>query len=300
MHSLSPERDTIKGRLVGMRPFRLFWLTGSQGCELQMSSFEKVVKNACKPKAAPPKSKVSTPRCCHPASLPQPQPPSNSTSTPSSQPHGLRTVPSMTSAEPSLPVFGSQIPSSVRSSHLVSRRASWWADTSSGGIQGPHRSPYHDSERRNRQCASVFVFFGGFAIKECGRWSMGRYVSCSLFYFLCSTEPAHTFISGYNAPTNLQHYALYLDTRIRSYRELKHDAIRVQSETNRDLRLSMSLEDDARQNRKFSPGEQGVGTSKRKTIMGRKLRIMTVEKGLLRETKVVQKLMDALIECRVS
>jgi hypothetical protein len=27
---------------------------------------------------------------------------------------------------------------------------------------------------------------------------------------------------------------------------------------------------------------------------------MTVEKGLLRETKVVQKLMDALIECRVS
>ncbi len=34
--------------------------------------------------------------------------------------------------------------------------------------------------------------------------------------------------------------------------------------------------------------------------MGRKLRIMTVEKGLLRETKVVQKLMDALVECRVS
>ena len=33
--------------------------------------------------------------------------------------------------------------------------------------------------------------------------------------------------------------------------------------------------------------------------MGRKLRIMTVEKGLLRETKVVQKLLDALVECRV-
>jgi hypothetical protein len=118
---------------------------------------------------------------------------------------------------------------------------------------------------------------------------------------LCWTEPAHTFISGYNAPTNLQHYALYLDTRIRSYRELKHDAIRVQSETNRDLRLSMSIEDDARQSRKFSPGDfQGAGSSKRKTIMGRKLRIMTVEKGLLRETKVVQKLLDALVECRVS
>ena len=34
--------------------------------------------------------------------------------------------------------------------------------------------------------------------------------------------------------------------------------------------------------------------------MGRKLRIMTVEKGLLRETKAVQKLLDALVECRVS
>jgi hypothetical protein len=66
----------------------------------------------------------------------------------------------------------------------------------------------------------------------------------------------------------------------------------------------MSLEDDARQNRKYSPeedfGRQTSVNSKRKTIMGRKLRIMTVEKGLLRETKVVQKLMDALVECRVS
>jgi hypothetical protein len=182
----------------------------------------------------------------------------------------------------------------------VSRRTSPWADTSSGGVQGAHCASYHDSERRNRQRTSVFVFFGGFTIKECGRWSMGRYVLCSLLYSLCWTGPAH-FISGYNAPTNLQHYALYLDTRIRSYRELKHDAIRVQSETNRDLRLSMSLEDDARQNRKYSPGEfQGAGGSRRKTIMGRKLRVMTVEKGLLRETKVVQKLLDALVECRVS
>jgi len=82
---------------------------------------------------------------------------------------------------------------------------------------------------------------------------------------------------------------------------LKHDAIRVQSETNRDLRLSKSLEDDARQNREYSPGDsQATGSSKRNTIMGRKLRVMTVEEGLLREIKVVQKLMDALIECRVS
>jgi hypothetical protein len=38
---------------------------------------------------------------------------------------------------------------------------------------------------------------------------------------------------------------------------------------------------------------------RRKTLAGRKLRIMTVEKGLLRETKVVQKMIDALCECRV-
>lgn len=34
-------------------------------------------------------------------------------------------------------------------------------------------------------------------------------------------------------------------------------------------------------------------------MMGRKLRIMTVEKGLLRETKVVQKMVDSLCDCRV-
>lgn len=34
-------------------------------------------------------------------------------------------------------------------------------------------------------------------------------------------------------------------------------------------------------------------------MSGRKLRVMTVEKGLLRETKVVQKMVDALVECRV-
>jgi len=62
----------------------------------------------------------------------------------------------------------------------------------------------------------------------------------------------------------------------------------------------MSLEDDARQNREYSPGDsQATGSSKRNTIMGRKLRVMTVEEGLLREIKVVQKLMDALVECRV-
>jgi hypothetical protein len=111
---------------------------------------------------------------------------------------------------------------------------------------------------------------------------------------------------GYNAPKNLQHYAIYLDTRIRTYRDLKHDAIRVQSETNRDLRLSMSLEEDGRLARNHiyedtsRKGQSSGAPTRSKTIMGRKLRVMTVEKGLLRETKVVQKLLDALVECRVS
>lgn len=34
--------------------------------------------------------------------------------------------------------------------------------------------------------------------------------------------------------------------------------------------------------------------------MGRKLRVMTVDKGLLRETKAVHRMIDALVECRVS
>src|SRR5579863_2607206 len=86
----------------------------------------------------------------------------------------------------------------------------------------------------------------------------GKVCAVSLFPIntsLCLVQPVHNIISGYNAPRNLQHYALYLDTRIRSYRDLKHDAIRVQSETNRDIRLSMSIEEDARQNRKHTPDE---------------------------------------------
>jgi hypothetical protein len=50
-------------------------------------------------------------------------------------------------------------------------------------------------------------------------------------------------------------------------------------------------------------GERPTGKrtqpSRSKTLMGRKLRVMTVEKGLLRETKAVQKMIDALVECRV-
>jgi hypothetical protein len=87
----------------------------------------------------------------------------------------------------------------------------------------------------------------------------------------------------------MQHYAIYLDSRIRAYRELKHDAVQVQSEHQRDLRVAKGIDKER------SDG----GLKRGKTLAGRKLRIMTVEKGLLRETKAVQKQIDALVECRV-
>jgi hypothetical protein len=99
--------------------------------------------------------------------------------------------------------------------------------------------------------------------------------------------------AGYRTPENLSNYATYLDTRIRAFRDLKHDAIRVQSENNRDLRNSAAIEGESVKRKGALP------QARRKTIIGRKLRVMTVEKGLLRETKVVQKMIDALCECRV-
>ncbi|KAH9839938.1 ANTH-domain-containing protein [Rhodofomes roseus] len=107
---------------------------------------------------------------------------------------------------------------------------------------------------------------------------------------------------GYNAPPNLLNYATYLDTRIRAYAQLKHDAIRVQSETNRDMRNSAAVEEELGSRRGRSrarePPKLSVGVQRSKTLTGRKLRVMTVEKGLLRETKIVQKMIDALLECR--
>ncbi|PCH44102.1 ANTH-domain-containing protein [Wolfiporia cocos MD-104 SS10] len=111
---------------------------------------------------------------------------------------------------------------------------------------------------------------------------------------------------GYNAPQNLQHYATYLDARIRAYRDLRHDAIRVQAENNRDMRVSQAVEEEqnrstrSRSRPKDLPDEfgGGGGVQRSKTLAGRKLRIMTVEKGLLRETKIVQRMIDALVECR--
>ena len=105
---------------------------------------------------------------------------------------------------------------------------------------------------------------------------------------------------GYVAPQNLQNYALYLDSRIRAYKDLKHDAIKVQAENNRDMRNSQSIEEDGYRSRKDRSTKPAASApSRSKTIMGRKLRSMTVEKGLLRETKAVHNMIDALVECRV-
>ncbi|EEB96932.1 hypothetical protein MPER_03844, partial [Moniliophthora perniciosa FA553] len=101
-------------------------------------------------------------------------------------------------------------------------------------------------------------------------------------------------------PQNLQNYALYLDSRIRAYRDLKHDAVRVQAESNRDMRNSANLEEDNAYRGRSSISNKGStqGPTRSKTIMGRKLRVMTVEKGLLRETKAVHRMIDTLVASR--
>ncbi|WVQ75688.1 hypothetical protein IAR50_005318 [Cryptococcus sp. DSM 104548] len=79
---------------------------------------------------------------------------------------------------------------------------------------------------------------------------------------------------GYIPPSSLGAYADYLDARIRSYRDVKHDLVRVQTESNRR--------------------SDGLGAASK----ARRLRHLPVEKGLLREVKQVQKLLDALVQCK--
>jgi hypothetical protein len=104
-------------------------------------------------------------------------------------------------------------------------------------------------------------------------------------------------LTGYTAPENLKSYAMYMETRIKAYATLRHDAIRVQSESNRDHRASG--EDGFGGRRTRGGGSGGGGMSRSKTIAGRKLRQMTVEKGLLRETKIVQRMVTSLLSCKV-
>jgi hypothetical protein len=68
------------------------------------------------------------------------------------------------------------------------------------------------------------------------------------------------------------------------------------------MRSSSTLEEQEQvyNNQRRGGGARGnAGLGRSKTMMGRKLRSMTVEKGLLRETKVVHQMIDAVVECRV-
>lgn len=76
--------------------------------------------------------------------------------------------------------------------------------------------------------------------------------------------------SGHDTAQNLNRYAYYLHTRLKTYGELGRDAVRDRSERRAEGR--------------------GDG--------GEKLRSLTVEKGLLREVSTLQRLLDTLVECR--
>lgn len=76
-----------------------------------------------------------------------------------------------------------------------------------------------------------------------------------------------------DTPQNLSRYANYLLARFKCYAALKHDPIRTRSEAPASLRHS---------------SRNGAN----------RLRTLTVEKGLLREVGTLQKLMDALVDCK--
>ncbi|OCF31610.1 ENTH domain-containing protein [Kwoniella heveanensis CBS 569] len=79
---------------------------------------------------------------------------------------------------------------------------------------------------------------------------------------------------GFTPPASMSAYAAYLDSRIRSFKEIKHDLVRAQAESNRR--------------------SDGLGAASK----ARRLRHLPVEKGLLREVKQVQKILDTLIQCK--
>ncbi|KAJ3812524.1 ANTH-domain-containing protein [Lentinula lateritia] len=199
-----------------------------------MSSYDKVVKMACKPKAAPPKAKYLDP--------------------------------------------------------II---AATWSDDGAVHDVCKALSP------RFREPNSVVVFKALIVlhtmIRNGATDNVLSYLSSSEVLRLQNVSAGNW--EGYAAPQNLQNYAVYLDSRIRAYRDLKHDAIRVQAESNRDMRNSASVEED-----NYARGKKkdisALGPQRSKTIMGRKLRVMTVEKGLLRETKAVHRMIDSLVECK--
>lgn len=81
---------------------------------------------------------------------------------------------------------------------------------------------------------------------------------------------------GYDAPKMLAPYAAYIDERIKAYRELKRDAIRAS---------------DPARNR---GGRSSSGAPNEGSLTGQRLRRLTVDKGLLREVSIAQKVCSRL------
>lgn len=83
---------------------------------------------------------------------------------------------------------------------------------------------------------------------------------------------------GYDAPKMLGVYAAYLEERVRAYRELHHDVIRS-SEVARTR-----------------GGSRGGAERSEGAESGQRLRKLTVERGLLREVHVCQKVCSRLLD----
>ena len=97
-----------------------------------------------------------------------------------------------------------------------------------------------------------------------------------------------TRILGHDSAQNLSKYASYLDRRIRTYGALHYDIIRDKAERRGERSLCIVLPTSY------------AAKGERDGIKGcNRLRTITVEKGLLRETTLLQKQMDSLAECKV-
>ena len=81
-------------------------------------------------------------------------------------------------------------------------------------------------------------------------------------------------LTGYDAPRMLAPYAAYIEERIKAYKQLQRDAIR-------------SSDSGGRSRSGSSAASEGSGS-------GQRLRKLTVEKGLLRETAIAQKVCSRL------
>lgn len=99
-------------------------------------------------------------------------------------------------------------------------------------------------------------------------------------------------------------YAQYLDTRIRVFRDIKHDLVRVQTESNRRSDgLGAGCEPPVLASRLIGyfarPRRDAEALADQVTAKARRLRHLPVEKGLLREVKAIQRILDSLVQCRV-